>query len=158
MPEVVLINIASLVGCAVLIVVIWLRIKSDFGPLKSNGEPHDKQNQTPAIKSGDWFNVVMNVVIGIFLGVTMSASGSWFIAVLIPLSTAVLFFYMSLFDSLIDSLIDKVFPSGIQKPAHILKKTRKTPLANRISFPLGLVLGIFLTAIGLGDWFISLIL
>lgn len=157
MSEVVLINIASLVACAVLAVVIWLRVKSDFGPLKSNGEPHGKQNKESAMKTSDWFDAVMNVVIGVFLGVAMVASGSWFIAVLIPLSAAVLFFYMSLFDRLFDRLIDKVFPSGI-RPAHKSKKTRKTPLAKRLSFPLGLVLGIILAALGLGDRFLGWIL
>ena len=153
MSEVVLINIASLVACAVLAVVIWLRVKSDFGPLKSNGEPHGKQNKESAMKTSDWFDAVMNVVIGVFLGVAMVASGSWFIAVLIPLSATVLFFYMSLSDR----LIDKVFPSGI-RPAHKSKKTRKNPLAKRLSFPLGLVLGIVLAALGLGDRFLGWIL
>lgn len=153
MSEVVLIIIASLVACVVLAVVVWLRVKSDFGPLKSNGEPHGKENEESAMKAGDWFDAVINVGIGVLLGVAMAASGSWFVAVLIPLLAAVLFFYMSLFDR----LIDKVFPSGI-RPAHKSKKVRKAPLVKRLSLPLGLVLGIVLAALGLGDRFLGWLL
>lgn len=150
MSEFVLINIASLVACIVYAVVVWLRVKDDFGPLKSNGEPHGKVNKECDMKNGDWFDAVMNVGIGIFLGMAMVTSGSWFIAVLIPLLAAVLFFYMSLFDR----LIEKVFPSGI-RPAHKSKKTRTTPLAKHLSFPLGLALGIVLAALGLVDRFLG---
>ena len=153
MSEVVLVNIASLVACVVLAVVVWLRVKSYFGSLKSNGEPHGKENKESAMKTGDWFDAVINVGIGIFLGVAMAASGSWFVAVLIPLLAAALFFYMSLFDR----LIDKVFPSGI-RPAHKSKKTRKTPMEKRLSLPLGLVLGIVLAVLGLGDRFLGWLL
>lgn len=153
MSEVLLINIASLVACVVYAVVVWLRVKSDFGSHKSNGEPHCKENEKSAVKAGDWFDAVMNFVIAVLLGAAMSSSGSWFVAVLIPLLAAVLFFYTSQFDR----LIDKIFPSGI-RPAHKSKKTRKTPLAKSLSFPLGLFLGIVLAALGLGDRYLGWLL
>ena len=153
MSEIVLINVASLVACVVYAVVVWLRVKNDFGPLTSNGEPHGKQNQKSAFKTGDWFDAAMNTVIGVFLGLAVVASGSWFIAVLIPLLAAMLFFYISLFNR----VIDKIFPSGI-RATQKSKKTRKISLAKRLSFPFGLILGVVLAALGLGDRFLGWLL
>lgn len=149
MSEVELINIASLVPCFVLALVVWFRVKSDFGHLKSNGEPHGKENEESVMKAGDWFDAMLNFVIAFFLGVAMSVSDSWFVAVLIPLLAAVYFFYITLFDR----LIDKVFPSGI-RPAIKSKEVRKAQMVKRYSFllalVLGLVFGIVLAAIGFG--------
>ena len=153
MSGIVLVTIVSMVACVVLAVVAWLRLKSDFEPLKSNGVPHGKVNEESAMKAGDWFDTVINFGIGVFLAVAMAASGSWFVAVLIPLLFAVLCFYITLFDR----LIDKIFPSGI-RPTKKLKKVRKVPLVKRLCLPLGLVLGIVLAALGLSGRFLGWLL
>jgi|GEM_PF-749713 len=136
----------------VLAVSVWLRVKSIIKPEQQDSELRGKQIDALVMQSGDWANAAVNVVIGVFLGIVINglvqliSTGLWSVAVLIVVLAAVLFFLESWFDG----LFEKVFPSGI-RPARKPKKVRKAPLARRISFPSGLVLGIVLAGLGLGD-------
>ncbi|MEH6557060.1 MAG: hypothetical protein V7708_04635 [Oceanicoccus sp.] len=148
----IILSIASTGICVVLAVSVWLRLRSINKPEQQDSELHGKRIDALVMQSGDWANAAVNVVIGVFLGIAINglvqliSTGLWYVAVLIVVIAAVLFF----FESRLDGLFEKVFPSGI-RAARKSKKVRKAPLARRLSLPAGLVFGIVLAGLGLDD-------
>jgi hypothetical protein len=138
--------------CVVLAVFVWLQARTINKPEQKKSELYGKPVDALVMRPGDWFNAVINVVMGVLLGILIDclvqliSTDLWPAAVLIVVLAAVLMFL----DSWIDVLFDKVFSSGI-RPAHKLKKVRKAPMVRRLSLPSGLVLGVVLAGLGLGD-------
>lgn len=148
----IILSIVSTGICVAWAVFVWLRVRTINKPEQQDSELRGKPIDALVMQPGDWANAAVNVVMGVFLGliinglVQLISTDLWPAAVLIVVLAAVLLFL----DSWIDVLFEKVFPSGI-RPAHKSKKVRKAPMARRLSLPSGLVLGIVLAGLGLGD-------
>lgn len=154
-----LFTLPFIVACIVITVVVWLVMKAKSGPAKLNSESSNKLAEKPVMQAGDWINATVNIVCGVFMGVAaerlirLTTTDFWPLAVLISLLAAGLIFYVSLFDS----LVDRVFSSGI-RPAHKPQTVRRVPLLRRLSLPAGLVFGVVLASLGLGDGLLGWIL
>ena len=108
--------------------------------------------------AGDWFNSVVNVVLGLLSGIVvyklllMVTTGYWGAAIIIVLGVG----FLAMVERGVDHLFDWLFPSGIRAPQKHYEKT-KAPLARRISFPLSFVLGAIVALIGLDSSFTQLL-
>jgi len=148
----IILSITSTGICVVLAVVVWLRIRSSSKLDKEDSELHDQRTAAVLMKTGDWANSAIKVVIGVFLGVAIHAvaelmlSGAWFSVLIIAVLSAGLFLIVLLHKR----IGDKLFPSGI-RPARKRKTKPKVPLSRRLSLPAGLFLGVVLAALGLND-------
>ena len=159
MYDLMLFTLPFIVACIVITVVVWLVMKAKSEPVKLNSESGDKLAEKPVMQAGDWINATVNIVCGVFMGVALESlirlmtTDSWPVAVLISLLAAGLIFFVSLFDG----LVDRVFSNGI-RPAHKPQTVRRAPLLRRLSLPAGLVFGVVLASLGLGDGLLSWIL
>jgi hypothetical protein len=101
---------------------------------------------------GDWLNSLINVVLGMFLGMAalglanLIGAGLWVPAILFTVPVVLLMF----FDQGLGHLIDRLFPSGI-RPARVPAPPRGKPLVRTLSLPAGVVLGVLVAALGLSD-------
>ncbi len=147
-----ILSIAPLCICILVAVFVWLRVKSSRKLDKQGAELHDQQTAAFLTQVGDLASAVVNVAIGILLGVALYGliqlvfAGAW-VAVfsLVALAAGLLFIVL-----LHERLGNWLFPSGI-RPAHKPKKPRKKPLVRRLALPAGLVLGLLLAAFELDD-------
>lgn len=104
----------------------------------------------------DWVDSVFFLLIGAILGSVaeglslLVTSSFWPVAVIILL--VILGALLSEF--LIDKLIDRIFPSGVRAVYEPEKKGRR-PLILLLSFPLGFVLGVILSKLGLDGTIIN---
>ena len=122
----------------------------NIGIVRPNSEAGGKRTEETVMQAGDWIYAMVNVVVGVFLGVVIEGlvrlmtTAFWPVAVLILLPSAALFFFESLFDG----LVDRVFSRGI-RPARKPQTGNRTPL--RLSLPTGVVLGVVFARLGLGN-------
>lgn len=106
----------------------------------------------------DWVNASINLVIGVFLGIAtdglvqLVTTAFWPLAVVIPLLFAGFFVFIWLFDK----LVDRIFPSGV-RPARKPQARGGIPVPRLLSLPVGVVLGVALARLGLGDPIIGVI-
>lgn len=107
---------------------------------------------------GDWFNTVINVLIGALLGsvayalAQLVASGSWLFALIIVVLGAGLFGFMLLSDKLFDLFL----PSPI-RPAKNPEPQARKPLPRVLSLPAGFIVGVVLAALGLDSAILALL-
>lgn len=141
--------LAFAVAGLTIAVGIWLLVRGQVGANNADSEPLGQLSDMGIL---DWINTALNLVLGVLLGnviaglVQLVATGFWVLAILMP----VLFAGLLLFGGLIDGLVDRVFPSGI-RPARKPKARRRLPLLRRLSLPVGIVVGVALAQVGLGD-------
>ena len=70
-------------------------------------------NERRKMQAGDWFNAVVNLMIGVFLGMAidgllqLATTAVWPLAVIIPLLFAGFFLIVLLFEKLIDLVVDR---------------------------------------------------
>ncbi len=147
-----ILSIAPLCICIVVAVFVWLRVKSSSKLDKQDAESHDQQTAAFLTQAGDWASAVVNLVIGILLGmalyglVQLTFAGAWVLVLsLVALGVGLLFIVL-----LHERLGNWLFPSGI-RPAHKPEKPRKKPLVRRLALPAGLVVGLVLTGFELDD-------
>jgi uncharacterized membrane protein YfcA len=101
---------------------------------------------------GDWSTSATNALIGFFLGMAgyglakLLFAGAWSMAFAVILPFAALFVFISLFDG----LTERIFPSGI-RPARTPGTPDRKPMARRLSFPAGFLLGALAGVLGLSD-------
>ena len=137
-------------------VFVWLRVRTFSKTEQQDVELRGKPIDALVMQSGDWANAAVNLLMAVFLGIIISglvqliSTDLWPAALLIVVLAAVLLFL----ESWVDVLFEKVFPSGI-RPGHKSNKVRRAPTARRLSLPSGLVLGIVLAGLGLGDRFLG---
>lgn len=152
MSNTIILSMASTGICVVMAVVVWLRLRSSSKLDKRDSELHDQRTAKILMRTGDWANTAIKVVIGVFLGVAahgvaeLMLRGAWFLVLIIALLSAGLFLVVLLHDF----IGEKLFPSGI-RPARKQQTKPKVPLLRRLSLLAGLVLGIVLAALELDD-------
>jgi hypothetical protein len=101
------------------------------------------------MEPGDWLQAAVNIVLGVFLGIVVSAltelvvSGAWLMALILVALGAGYFVFVLL----ADKLFDWIFPSGIRTVGK--RKNQPKPLLRTLSLPAGLLLGIALAGLGL---------
>jgi hypothetical protein len=104
------------------------------------------------MQASDWFNAVINLIIGLLLGsfvdglVQLVATGLWLSAGIITLLFGGLFLAMLVFDK----VTDRLFSIGI-RPAPRQQVKGRTPLLRLVSLPMGVLLGVLLARLGLDD-------
>lgn len=104
------------------------------------------------MQAADCFYAAINVAIGILLGsvfyglVQLVIDGFWLVAIVSLILSAGLFLLILLSDS----LLDRLFSIGVP-PARKPQKERRKPLPRTLSLPAGCILGILLSALGLGS-------
>ncbi len=136
---------------------VWFLVRANSQPSAgSGGATGDLSN----MRIMDWFNTAVNIVVGVLLGIGIAGlvqlitTGFWFVAILIP----ILFAGVLLFDSLINGLVDRIFSTGIRSPRRPKARRRRAPLLKRLSLPVGILIGIALAQVGLGDPLLGIIL
>jgi len=96
---------------------------------------------------GDWLNSMVNVVVGLFLGMavhglaTLIGAGLWVTAILVIVPFVLLLF----FDQALGRQTGRLFPSGI-RPARNPAPSQDKPLARTLSLPAGFLLGVLAAA------------
>jgi hypothetical protein len=96
---------------------------------------------------GDWLNSMVNVVVGLFLGMavlglaTLIGAGLWVTAILVIVPFVLLLF----FDQALGRQTERFFPSGI-RPARKPAPGQDKPLARTLSLPAGFLLGVLAAA------------
>src|SRR6056297_627847 len=141
--------IASVFFCAVIALVVWLRVKPSDKLEKQASELRDQRAAALLTQAGHWASFAVNVVIGIFLGVAVNGliqlmfTGAGVAVFNLLMLAAALFLIVFLHDR----LGEKLFPSGI-RPARKAKTARKKPLMRRLGLPAGLVVGVVLASLG----------
>ena len=110
------------------------------------------------MRPSDWGNSAVNIVIGVFLGLAavgmaeLILGGNWFFVVLV----VVLFSGVMLFDRGLERLWDWSYRIGTNRvPPR--KVARRKPWIRRLSLPAGLLMGVVLSLVGLGDTILSLL-
>ena len=152
MLNTIIFSIASTGICVVIAVVVWLRIRSSNKPDKYDSELHDQRTAMLLMKTGEWVNTAMKVMIGVLMGMAIHGvaelmlRGAWFYVLLIVVLSIGLFLLVLLHEF----IGEKLFPSGI-RPARKPRTILKAPLSRRLSLPAGLVIGIALAALGLDE-------
>ena len=103
----------------------------------------------------DWVIAAGLLAVGFYLGLAVGALlqldgfAFWFtiIYVFIPFGFVFLFIYF------MDDLADRIF-SGARKPAHLKHTQKRKPLALLLSLPIGLVVGVIGSQVGLTEFFL----
>lgn len=142
-------TIVSISICVVIGIFVWFRLRSIEKASDEDVELLTQQTAKLFMRAGDWGSALVNVVIGVLLGMVIHGvfglllDGAWFAVA----NIAALFVALSFIVVMHDRIGQKLFPSGI-RPAHKPKAKRKKPMVRRISFPLGLAVGITLGSLG----------
>jgi len=152
--------------CVGIAIGVWLYLikkpKTDPVGIDSNLAGELGLNKRTSMQASDWGNALVNVVVGVFVGIAIDGmvqlltTGLWPIAILISL----LLLGMVLLSELVDGLVEKIFPSGI-RPANKVKIKpkikRRTPLPRLLSLPLGMVIGVILARLGVSTAILGLV-
>lgn len=153
--------------CLTIIVGVWRLVKTKNGidqvNSKQRGSEDDGLNERSGMQVNDWFNAVVNIVVGLFLGIAivnlsrLITAGYWPLALFL----LILFAGYLLFDKWFGVLVDKVFPSGIRPARKSVVRKRapksRAPLPRLLSLPVGILLGIALDWLGLSDKVLGMI-
>ena len=129
-----------------------LLMKPDQAKSRSSSGQNGRPNGRRSMQVGDWANAAVNIVLGVFLGVVidgllqLATTAFWPVAVIAPL----LFAGVILLERVTDKLIDPIFPSGV-RPARKPRAKGRKPLLRLLSLPVGLIVGMALARLGLGD-------
>lgn len=146
----------------IVAVGVWLLVRAKSRTDEASSQQSDSgsgyTSQRGNMRANDWFNTALNIVMGTLLGIVVAGLGQklatnfWLTVIL----TLILVAGFLGFNGLIDGLIDKIFPSGIRS-ARKPQARRRTPLLRLLSLPIGIVLGVALALLGLGDSLLDMI-
>ena len=161
MPESTVTLIFSVAVCLALVIGVgWLvsaQLKAGRAASGPEGTAGERDDERRGMQPGDWLNASVNVVVGLFLGIAIDGivrlltTAFWPVAVVIP----ALFVGVFLLNESFSRLIDRMFPGGV-RPALKTRARRRRPRPRRLSLPVGLLLGVALARLGLGDGLLRL--